>query len=162
MNIQNAATFPKERACSGQGALIAGYMSGFGNAFESEALPGALPIGRNSPQKCSYGLYAEQISGSPFTAPRASNERSWLYRIRPTVRHWGTFRKSDRGLWRTAPAVEAEIPIAPMRWSPIPVPSESLSFVEGVRTITTRFTGAMESEASYRDRFLQMVHGPRF
>ena len=137
MNIQNAATFPKETARSGQGALIAGYMSGFGNGYETEALPGALPIGRNSPQKCSYGLYAEQISGSPFTAPRASNERSWLYRIRPTVRHWGTFRKSDCGLWRTAPALEAEIPIAPMRWSPIPVPSESLSFVEGVRTITT-------------------------
>ena len=42
---------------------------------------GALPIGRNSPQRCAYGLYAEQLSGSPFTAPRASNERSWLYRI---------------------------------------------------------------------------------
>src|ERR1700736_2022018 len=114
-----------------------GYMSGFGNGFETEALPGALPIGRNSPQKCSYGLYAEQISGSPFTAPRAANERSWLYRIRPTVRHWGTFQKAERGLWRTAPAVEADVPIAPMRWSPIPIPNESLSFVEGVRTITT-------------------------
>ena len=59
-----------------------GYMSGFGNGFETEALPGALPVGRNSPQKCSYGLYAEQLSGSPFTAPRTTNERSWLYRIR--------------------------------------------------------------------------------
>ncbi|WP_216073760.1 homogentisate 1,2-dioxygenase, partial [Acinetobacter baumannii] len=55
-------------------------MSGFGNGFETEALPGALPIGRNSPQKCAYGLYAEQLSGSPFTAPRTTNERSWLYR----------------------------------------------------------------------------------
>ena len=61
------------------------YLSGFGNTFESEALPGALPVGRNSPQRCAYGLYAEQLSGSPFTAPRVSNERSWLYRIRPTV-----------------------------------------------------------------------------
>ena len=52
------------------------YLSGFGNGFESEALPGALPVGRNSPQQCAYGLYAEQLSGSPFTAPRASNERS--------------------------------------------------------------------------------------
>ena len=61
------------------------YLSGFGNGFETEALPGALPIGRNSPQQCAYGLYAEQLSGSPFTAPRTTNERSWLYRIRPTV-----------------------------------------------------------------------------
>ena len=66
--------------------ITPGYMSGFGNSFETEALPGALPIGRNSPQRCAYGLYAEQLSGSPFTAPRGSNERSWLYRIRPSVR----------------------------------------------------------------------------
>ena len=114
-----------------------GYMSGFGNGFETEALPGALPVGRNSPQRCAYGLYAEQLSGSPFTAPRATNERSWLYRIRPTVKHWGRFTKADIGLWRTAPCHEHDTPIAPMRWSPIPMPSESVSFLEGVRTITT-------------------------
>jgi homogentisate 1,2-dioxygenase len=113
------------------------YLSGFGNGFETEALPGALPIGRNSPQQCAYGLYAEQLSGSPFTAPRTTNERSWLYRIRPTVTHWGQFRKADIGLWRTAPAPEVEVPIAPMRWDPIPLPSEPISFLEGVRTITT-------------------------
>ena len=79
------------------------YMSGFGNSFETEALPGALPIGRNSPQKINYGLYAEQLSGSPFTAPQASNQRSWLYRIRPTVRHTGRFQKVDRSFIRTAP-----------------------------------------------------------
>ena len=98
------------------------YLSGFGNGFETEALPGALPIGRNSPQQCAYGLYAEQLSGSPFTAPRTTNERSWLYRIRPTVSHWGQFQKADIGLWRTAPAPEVEVPIAPMRWDPIPLP----------------------------------------
>ena len=70
-------------------------MSGFGNSFETEAMPGALPIGRNSPQKVNYGLYAEQLSGSPFTAPRATNQRSWLYRIRPTVQHAGRFKKID-------------------------------------------------------------------
>jgi homogentisate 1,2-dioxygenase len=59
-----------------------GYMSGFGNGFETEALPGALPVGRNSPQKCPYGLYAEQLSGSPFTAPRAT---STLTRMDPGV-----------------------------------------------------------------------------
>ena len=68
-------------------------MSGFGNSFETEALPGALPIGRNSPQRCAYGLYAEQLSGSPFTAPRGANERSWLYRIRPSVKHSGRFEQ---------------------------------------------------------------------
>src|SRR5262249_59487411 len=80
-----------------------GYMSGFGNSFETEALPGALPVGRNSPQKVNYGLYAEQLSGSPFTAPQALNQRTWLYRIRPTVRHTGRFARVDRGLMRTAP-----------------------------------------------------------
>jgi homogentisate 1,2-dioxygenase len=113
------------------------YQSGFGNGFETEALPGALPIGRNSPQKVAYGLYAEQLSGSPFTAPRASNERSWLYRIRPSVRHSGRFRKVDAGLWRSAPDPEFHAPIGPMRWNPVAIPSTLQSLVEGIRTITT-------------------------
>ncbi len=113
------------------------YQSGFGNGFETEALPGALPVGRNSPQRCAYGLYAEQLSGSPFTAPRASNERSWLYRIRPTVQHWGRFTRADAGLWRTAPCAEVEVPPAPMRWDPLPQPGAPKSFIEGMRTITT-------------------------
>ncbi|HUU35036.1 MAG TPA: homogentisate 1,2-dioxygenase [Vicinamibacterales bacterium] len=117
--------------------LTPGYMSGFGNGFETEALPGALPVGRNSPQTCAYGLYAEQLSGSPFTAPRASNERSWLYRVRPTVAHFGQFEKADSGLWRTAPCLEAEVPIAPMRWDPLPFPAEPQTFLQGVRTMTT-------------------------
>lgn len=73
------------------------YMSGFGNSFETEALPDALPVARNSPQKCNYGLYAEQLSGSAFTAPHGKNERSWLYRIRPTVKHSGRYRPMDPG-----------------------------------------------------------------
>src|SRR5215471_8400048 len=80
-------------------ATPAGYMPGFGNDFETEALPGALPTGQNSPQRTAYGLYAEQLSGSPFTAPRGTNERSWLYRIRPSVQHTGRFTKVDAGLW---------------------------------------------------------------
>ena len=103
--------------------LAPGYMTGFGNGFETEALPGALPIGRNSPQRCPYGLYAEQISGSPFTAPRATNERSWLYRIRPTVKHWGRFQPADARRWQTAPAVVPPIPPAPLRWDPLPLPA---------------------------------------
>lgn len=63
------------------------YQSGFGNEFATEALPGALPYGQNSPQKAPYGLYAEQLSGTAFTAPRAHNRRAWLYRIRPAAVH---------------------------------------------------------------------------
>ena len=118
-------------------ATRSAYNSGFGNGFETEALPGALPVGRNSPQRCAYGLYAEQLSGSPFTAPRADNERSWLYRIRPTVQHWGRMEKCDAGNWRTAPCVEVELPPAPMRWSPIAIPDKPTSFLEGMCTITT-------------------------
>ena len=83
--------------------------------------------------------------GSPFTAPRTTNERSWLYRIRPTVSHWGRFEKADIGLWRTAPAPEVEVPIAPMRWDPIPLPQRQLSFVEGVHTITTAGDGGTQA-----------------
>ncbi|MDX2158997.1 MAG: homogentisate 1,2-dioxygenase [Hyphomicrobiaceae bacterium] len=125
------------RTASNPAIGSAGYLSGFGNTFETEALPGALPIGRNSPQRCAYGLYAEQISGSPFTAPRATNERSWLYRIRPSVRHSGHFRKADRRLWRTAPCTDFEMPLGQLRWGPVALPNEPLSFIEGLRTITT-------------------------
>jgi len=120
-----------------EAGLTTGYMSGFGNGFETEALPGALPVGRNSPQRCAYGLYAEQLSGSPFTAPRASNERSWLYRIRPTVQHWGRFRKADAGLWRPAARPPGGLAPPPPPGVPLPTPGESLSFLEGIRTITT-------------------------
>jgi homogentisate 1,2-dioxygenase len=117
--------------------ISSGYMSGFGNSFETEALPGALPVGRNSPQRCPYGLYAEQLSGSPFTAPRGANERSWLYRIRPSVRHSGRFGKIDAGLWRTAPCLEYEMPIGQLRWDPEPIPRGEVTLLQGVRTMTT-------------------------
>jgi homogentisate 1,2-dioxygenase len=113
-------------------------MAGFGNTFETEALPGALPVGRNSPQKVNYGLYAEQLSGSPFTAPQATNQRSWLYRIRPTVRHTGRFEKIDRGKVRTAPERDdTALPIGQLRWSPMPIPQAPLTFITGMHTITT-------------------------
>lgn len=113
-------------------------MPGFGNDFESEALPDALPQGRNSPQQCPYGLYAEQLSGSPFTAPRATNERSWLYRIRPSVRHSGRFAKADYPLWKTAPTGEThDLPLGQYRWDPIDIPVDDTDFVAGMRTITS-------------------------
>ena len=134
MNVQTVSGLATAR----DSAIIPGYMSGFGNSFETEALPGALPVGRNSPQKVNYGLYAEQLSGSPFTAPQATNQRSWLYRIRPSVKHTGRYRKVDRGLIRTAPdREENDLPIGQLRWSPIPIPDEPLTFVTGLRTITT-------------------------
>ncbi len=114
------------------------YMSGFGNEFETEALEDALPKGQNSPQRCNYGLYAEQLSGSPFTAPRATNQRSWLYRIRPTVKHIGRFRHYQLPFWKTAPhIVSHRLPLGPLRWSPTPVLEDRTNFLTGIRTITT-------------------------
>jgi homogentisate 1,2-dioxygenase len=127
-----------------QGGLA--YMSGFGNSFETEALPDALPVGRNSPQKCNYGLYAEQLSGSPFTAPRSTNERSWLYRIQPGVKHQARYAKVSTGLIRTAPnREESSLPIGQLRWMPMPLPKEKLTFLTGLRTMTT--AGDAESQA---------------
>lgn len=125
--------------CTGGGSVTPGCMSGFGNSFESEALPGALPIGRNSPQRPAYGLYAEQLSGTPFTVPQAKNQRSWLYRIRPSVKHAaGPFRRAAPGRWRTAPCREAtDLPLGQLRWGPVPLPDEPVSFVEGLSTVTT-------------------------
>ena len=139
MNLHTPTGLQIAESRSGQSALVPGYMSGFGNSFETEALPGALPIGRNSPQKVNYGLYAEQLSGSPFTAPQATNQRSWLYRIRPGVKHQSRFRKADRGLIRTAPGArdESDRPIGQLRWNPIPLPAEATTFLTGLRTITT-------------------------
>jgi len=114
------------------------YMPGFGNDFETESLPGALPQGQNSPQRCAYGLYAEQLSGSPFTAPRGTNERSWLYRIRPSVRHTGRFERIDVPHWKTAPCIDDhDLPLGQLRWNPVPMPNEETNFVAGIRTMTT-------------------------
>jgi homogentisate 1,2-dioxygenase len=114
------------------------YLSGFGNDFESEALIGALPLGQNSPQRCNYGLYAEQLSGTAFTAPKGVNERSWLYRIRPSVRHTGRFNEVEVPFWRTAPhVVEHGLPLGQLRWEPMPLPLEEQPFISGVRTMTT-------------------------
>src|SRR6185503_8362174 len=119
-------------------ATPAGYMPGFGNDFETEALPGALPAGQNSPQRMAYGLYAEQLSGSPFTAPRGTNERSWLYRIRPSVRHAQKFRRTQLPHWQPAPCLgEHDRPIGQLRWGPVPIPAEPLDFLSGMRTMTT-------------------------
>jgi homogentisate 1,2-dioxygenase len=119
-------------------AIIENYLSGFGNDFETEAVKGALPHGQNSPQKCNFGLYAEQLSGSPFTAPRSTNERSWLYRLLPSVAHSGSFTLSNiNPFWLSAPIKdEYLIPLAQYRWSAPEYPSTDCNFIEGVRTAT--------------------------
>ncbi|MCD2519559.1 homogentisate 1,2-dioxygenase [Massilia sp. G4R7] len=104
------------------------YMSGFGNEFATEALPGALPRHRNSPQQVAYGLYAEQISGTAFTAPRSHNRRSWLYRIRPAAVH-GSFQPLDAG--RIASRFDNPAPPDQLRWSPLPMPTVPTDFIDG-------------------------------
>lgn len=109
-------------------------MSGFGNHFATEAVPGALPVGRNSPQKPPFGLYAEQLSGTAFTAPRSENRRSWLYRLRPTANH-GAFVKWDRSpLLRSGPFNEEPPTPNRLRWDPLSKPDAPTDFVEGLIT----------------------------
>jgi len=114
------------------------YMSGFGNDFETEVLPGALPQGMNSPQKVNYGLYGEQLSGTAFTAPGHQNERTWCYRIRPSVRHQGRFSRITLPLWKSAPHVIEDVTsLGQYRWDPVPHSDEPLTWLTGMRTMTT-------------------------
>jgi homogentisate 1,2-dioxygenase len=113
--------------------MVEGYQSGFCNEFATEALPGALPVFRNSPQACPYGLYAEQFSGTAFTVPRHASRRSWLYRIRPAAMH-GAYRRVDaRNLQSTFDASLASP--NQLRWSPLPITAEPCDFVDGIVTV---------------------------
>jgi homogentisate 1,2-dioxygenase len=113
-----------------------GYMPGFGNDFETEALPGALPIGMNSPQKCNYGLYGEQLSGTAFTDVRP--ERTWCYRIRPSVKHSGRYKRIDLPYWKTAPHLSGDVTsLGQYRWDPIAHVDQDLTWLTGMRTMTT-------------------------
>ena len=108
------------------------YQSGFGNDFATECLPGALPVGRNSPQKCPYELYAEQLTGTSFTAPRADNRRSWLYRIRPSAMHT-PFKQISAGNF-LGDFAKVATPPNQLRWSPLPIPSAPTDFLQGIVT----------------------------
>lgn len=110
------------------------YQSGFGNEFATEALPGALPKGQNSPQKVAYGLYAEQLSGTAFTVPRVANRRTWTYRIRPSVAH-KPFRQIASRLVRSGPFDEIAATPNQLRWDPLPLPDEQTDFVDGLVTM---------------------------
>ena len=112
-------------------------LTGFGNQHSSEALPGALPVGRNSPQRVAHGLYAELVSGTAFTAPRASNLRTWLYRRRPSVQAGG-YEPLAHAWLKTGARGGVAAPPDPMRWSPVPIPdaaAEPLDFIDGMRTL---------------------------
>ena len=114
------------------------YMPGFGNDFETEALPGALPQGMNSPQRVNYGLYGEQLSGTAFTAPGHQNERTWCYRIRPSVRHQSRFSRVDLQYWKSAPHILKDITsLGQYRWDPVPHSDLNLTWLTGMRTMTT-------------------------
>ncbi|MEM6389549.1 MAG: homogentisate 1,2-dioxygenase [Pseudomonadota bacterium] len=115
---------------------VEGYMPGFGNDFETEALPGALPQGMNSPQKCNYGLYGEQLSGTAFTATRP--ERTWCYRIRPSVKHSHRYTRIDLPHWISAPHIVPEVTsLGQYRWDPLPHSEAPLTWLTGMRTMTS-------------------------
>jgi homogentisate 1,2-dioxygenase len=113
------------------------YQTGFANEFATEALPGTLPVGRNSPQRVAHGLYAEQLSGTAFTAPRGENRRSWLYRIRPAAMH-GRFEPFPQ-----SPASRQDFhndfggPATPdqLRWNPLPISEAPVDFIDGLFTM---------------------------
>lgn len=110
------------------------YQSGFGNTFSTEAVKGALPVGRNSPQRPPKGLYTEVLSGTAFTAPRAENRSTWMYRLRPSAMH-GPYKRIKDGLLRSGPFTEVETPPNRLRWDPLPMPSRPVDFIDGLATI---------------------------
>jgi homogentisate 1,2-dioxygenase len=143
------------------------YQSGFGNEFATEAIPGALPQGQNSPQRAPLGLYVEQFSGSPFTAPRALNRRTWTYRIRPSVTH-KPFKQIAHGLLSTAPFSGSPVTPNQLRWNPLPLPKEPKDFVDGLITMASCGDVGMSAGAGIhiyavtapmRDRFFYNADG---
>ena len=135
-----------------------GYQRGFGNEFTTEAVAGALPAGRNSPQRAPLGLYAEQLSGTAFTQPRAVNRRTWVYRIIPSAAH-PAFRRIGNGRLRGTPFDEIEPDPNRMRWDPLPLPreDEAADWIDGLYTvagngdIATRAGLAIHLYAANRD-----------
>ena len=157
---------------SGKGVLAMSfsqhrYQSGFGNEFFTEAVAGALPGGRNSPQKHPLGLYTEQLNGTPFTAPRGATRWTWTYRIRPSAMH-KPFHQIPNGLIRGGPF--DEVPPTPnqLRWRPLPVPGAPADFIAGIATLggngdPSLQTGAAihlyAANASMHDRFFYNSDG---
>jgi homogentisate 1,2-dioxygenase len=131
MTEQKAATRTAQANSAGERLQ---YQSGFGNYFATEAVAGALPVGRNSPQRPPHGLYAELISGTSFTAPRHDNRRTWTYRIQPSVVH-RPYARIANGSIRSAPFDDVDATPTQLRWSPMPIPHAPTDFVEGLVTL---------------------------
>ncbi|AYV47169.1 homogentisate 1,2-dioxygenase [Caulobacter flavus] len=108
------------------------YQTGFGAHFATEAVAGALPVGQNSPQHTPLGLYAEQLSGTAFTAPRHENRRSWLYRLRPSAGH-GPYKPYDQP--KLTSVIDGPVTPNRLRWSPIEIPATPTDFVDGLVTL---------------------------
>lgn len=110
------------------------FFPGFGNHVSTEAVPGALPIGRNSPQRPAFGLYAEQLSGTAFTAPRHENRRSWLYRLRPSAAHPPFSAYPGAHRFAFAPPA-AQLAPNRLRWNPMPAPADPVDLIDGMTTM---------------------------
>ncbi len=148
-----------------------GYLTGFGNAFATEAREGALPLGRNSPQRVAHGLYAEQLSGTAFTAPRAENRRSWLYRIRPAAMHGAFERYARPGAGASNFSDDfGDGPVTPdqLRWNPPPDALAGTDFVDGLLTMAGNGSAAAQqgigvhvyvANASMRSRYFYSADG---
>jgi homogentisate 1,2-dioxygenase len=124
----------REQVTGDHGTGEYGYQQGFGNEFATEAVPGALPAGRNSPQRAPLGLFAEQLSGTAFTQPRAVNRRTWVYRIMPSAAH-PKFSRIGDGALRGTPFDEVEPDPNRLRWDPLPMPAAGTDFVGGLYTV---------------------------
>jgi homogentisate 1,2-dioxygenase len=120
------------------------YQSGFGNEYATEAVPGALPRGRNSPQRAPFDLYPELVSGTAFTAPRHENRRTWLYRRQPSVVA-GRYKPYAQARWKTGADREIPLPPEPLRWAPIPLDGVDADFIDGVHTLAAN--GDAEAQA---------------
>jgi homogentisate 1,2-dioxygenase len=110
------------------------YQNGFGNTFSSQAIKGALPEGRNAPQRAPKGLYTEVLSGTAFTAPRAENLSTWLYKLRPSAMH-RPYRRIANGLVRSGPFTEVEVPPNRLRWDPMSIAAKPADFIDGLATL---------------------------
>ena len=124
----------RPQQASGQDTGEYAYQRGFGNEFVSEAVAGALPAGRNSPQRAPLGLFAEQLSGTAFTQPRAVNRRTWVYRIMPSAAH-PRFSRIGNGTLRGTPFDEIEPDPNRLRWNALPVPDAETDFIDGLYTM---------------------------
>ena len=141
MNAPETLRSPEAAHAPGTAPSALQYQSGFGNQFETEAVPGALPKGRNSPQRAPMDLYPELLSGSAFTAPRVENRRTWLYRRQPSV-VTGAFHAYEQPFWTSGAAGGVAAPPDPLRWHPFPMPDDQpdapgVDFVDSLKTIVS-------------------------